>query len=112
MPARQQFASAEGLYATWAHEQVHSTGHSSRLARDLSNSFGSTGYAREELVAELGAFLICNRLEISSSTENHAAYLGHWAGVLKEGPKVLFKALSDATKAANAICGPEVTEDA
>ena len=32
--------------------------------------------------------------------------------VLKEGPKVLFKVLSDATKAANAICGPEVTEDA
>jgi antirestriction protein ArdC len=112
MPARQQFASAEGLYATWAHEQAHSTGHSSRLNRDLANTFGSTGYAREELVAELAAFLICNRLQISSSTENHVAYLGHWAGVLKEGSKVLFKVLSDATKAANAICGPEVTEEA
>jgi antirestriction protein ArdC len=112
MPARQQFASAAGLYATWAHEQVHSTGHSSRQGRDLSGQFGSQPYAREELVAELGAFLVCNRLQISSSTENHAAYLGHWAGVLKEGPKVLFKVLSDATKAANEICGPEVAEDA
>jgi antirestriction protein ArdC len=111
MPGRAQFETVEGLYATWAHEQVHSTGHSSRLARKLGNSFGSADYAREELVAELGAFLICNRLEISSSTENHAAYLGHWAGVLKEGPKVLFKALSDATKAANLICGPEITEE-
>lgn len=112
MPARAQFETAEGLYATWAHEQAHSTGHASRLARKLGNPFGSAEYAREELVAELAAFLICNRLEISSNTENHAAYLGHWAGVLKEGHKVLFKALSDATKAANAICGPEVTEEA
>ena len=112
MPTRAQFSTAAGLYATWAHEQAHSTGHTSRLARDLSGGFGSTTYAREELVAELAAFLICNRLEIPSSTENHVAYLGHWASVLKEGHKVLFKVLSDATKASNAICGPEVTEDA
>ena len=112
MPTRAQFSTAAGLYATWAHEQAHSSGHSSRLARDLSGGFGSTTYAREELVAELAAFLICNRLEIPSSTENHVAYLGHWASVLKEGHKVLFKVLSDATKAANLICGPEVTEEA
>jgi antirestriction protein ArdC len=111
MPSRAQFATAEGLYATWAHEQAHSTGHSSRLGRDLSGSHGSEAYAREELVAELAAFLICNRLQISSSTENHAAYLGCWARVLKAGPRVLFKALGDASKATAAICGPDVTED-
>ena len=110
MPARAQFETAEGLYATWAHEQAHSTGHSSRLNRKLGTGKGTAEYAREELVAELAAFLICNRLEISSSTENHAAYLGSWAAVLKEGPRVLFKALSDATKAANAICGPDVVD--
>lgn len=112
MPTRAQFSTAEGLYATWAHEQAHSTGHNSRLGRKLGSGFGTADYAREELVAELAAFLICNRLEISSSTENHAAYLGSWVAALKEGPKVLFKALSDATKAANAICGPDVVEEA
>lgn len=112
MPTRAQFSSGAGLYATWAHEQVHSTGHSNRLGRQLGGMFGSDAYAREELVAELGAFLICNRLAIPSSTQNHAAYLGSWAKVLKEGPKVLFKVLSDATKAANMICGPEVIEEA
>lgn len=110
MPTRAQFETSEGLYATWAHEQAHSTGHSSRLNRKLGTGKGTADYAREELVAELAAFLICNRLEISSSAENHAAYLGSWAAVLKEGPRVLFKALSDATKAANAICGPDVVE--
>lgn len=112
MPTRAQFATAEGLYSTWAHEQAHSTGHRSRLGRDLTGTHGSDAYAREELVAELAAFLICNRLEISSNTENHAAYLGSWARVLKEGPKVLFKALGQASAACNAICGPDVIEEA
>ena len=112
MPTRSTFQTVEGLYATWAHEQAHSTGHSSRLNRDLSGTFGSDAYAREELVAELAAFLVCNRLGISSSTENHAAYLNSWAKVLKEGPKVLFKILGQASAAANAICGPDVTEEA
>ena len=111
MPLRQLFHSSQALYATWAHETVHSTGHESRLKRSMAHKFGSRGYAREELVAELGAFLICNRLEISSASENHAAYLEHWIEVLKEGPSVLFKVLSDATKASNLILGPEVTEE-
>ena len=112
MPERQLFKSAEALYATWAHETVHSTGHESRLKRTagMASRFGSQAYAREELVAELGAFLVCNRLQISSCSENHAAYLKHWIEVLKEGPKVLFKVLSEATKAANLILGKEVEE--
>jgi antirestriction protein ArdC len=64
---------------------------------------GSGSYAREELVAELGAFLLCRRLEVNSCPENHAAYLGHWAEVLRESPRVLLKVLSDARKAADLI---------
>ena len=65
-------------------------------------------YAREELVAELGAFLMSNRLNISSDAANHASYLKGYAEVLKGRPKVLFKVLSDATKASNLILGSEV----
>ena len=109
MPERQLWLSQPGLYATWAHECIHSTGAEKRLNRKYGR-FGSKDYAREELVAELGAFLICNRLQISSDAQNHAAYLSNWAEVLKEGPKVLFKVLSDATKASNLILGKEVEE--
>ena len=111
MPERQLWQSQSGLYATWSHECIHSTGHSKRLNRDLTGRKGSKSYAREELVAELGAFLVCNRLQISSDAQNHAAYLQSWADVLKEGPKVLFKVLSDATRASNLILGPEVKEE-
>lgn len=110
MPERQLWLSQPGLYATWCHECIHSTGAEKRLNRKYGR-FGSKDYAREELVAELGAFLMCNRLQISSDAQNHAAYLSNWAEVLKEGPKVLFKVLSDATKASNLILGKEV-EDA
>jgi antirestriction protein ArdC len=111
-PEPERLAAAEAVLGAWPVPTTWaSTGHSSRLGRDLSGSHGSEAYAREELVAELAAFLICNRLQISSSTENHAAYLGCWARVLKAGPRVLFKALGDASKATAAICGPDVTED-
>ena len=109
LPDRTAFHSAEALYATWAHEVIHSTGHSSRLARDLSGGMGEGGdggraYAREELVAELGAVLLGVRLEIGSAMANHAAYLGHWIELLRESPRVLLQVLSDARKAADLVC--------
>ena len=111
MPERRQFVNDGAYLATLAHEQVHSTGHHSRLSRPLAGMMqDKLSYAREELIAELGAFLICNRLQIDSDAQNHAAYLESWAGVLKSGPKVLFKVLSEATKAANLIA-PEARED-
>ncbi len=61
-------------------------------------------YAREELVTELGAVLLGDRLEIGSEVESHAAYLGHWIELLKESPKVLFQVLSEARQAADLIC--------
>jgi antirestriction protein ArdC len=116
LPDRTAFHSAEALYATWAHEVIHSTGHSSRLARDLSGGMGEGGdggraYAREELVAELGAVLLGDRLEIGSAMANHAAYLGHWIELLRESPRVLLQVLSDARKAADLVC-PEASEAA
>jgi antirestriction protein ArdC len=103
LPDRQAFRSAEGFYATWSHEVIHATGHNLRLKRDLSGGFGTPSYAREELVAELGAFLLTRRLGIGCEVENHASYLANWLTLLKEGPKMLFKVLADATKAANLV---------
>jgi antirestriction protein ArdC len=109
LPERAAFHSAAALYATWAHEVIHSSGHSSRLARDLSGGMGAEGdggraYAREELVAELGSVLLGDRLEIGSAMANHAAYLHHWIALLQESPRVLLQVLSDARRAADLIC--------
>lgn len=116
LPERSAFHRPAALYATWAHEAIHSTGHRSRLARDLSGGMGSGGdggraYAREELVAELGAVLLGDRLEIGSAMANHAAYLGGWIALLRESPRLLLQVLGDARKAADLIC-PEPADDA
>ena len=100
IPKRYNFKNDESYLATFAHEAAHSTGHKSRLDRkDLS-------YAAEELCAELSAYLICSRLEISNlDTKNHAAYLEAWCPMLKSDPKILFKSLANASKAADMVIG-------
>ena len=102
VPKRYNFKNDESYLATYAHECVHSTKHKSRLNRkDLT-------YANEELVAELGAYLICNRLQISNlDTMNHAAYLESWCPMLKSDPKILFKSLANASKAADMVIGEQ-----
>ena len=102
IPKRYNFKNDESYLATFAHEAVHSTKHKSRLNRkDLT-------YANEELVAELGAYLICNRLQMSNlDTMNHAAYLEAWCPMLKSDPKILFKSLANASKAADMVIGEQ-----
>ncbi len=104
LPSREAFHGAAALYATWAHECIHSTGHASRLKRDLSGAFGSRSYAREELVAELGSVLIGQRLQIGCELANHAAYLESWISCLRESPKVLLQVISEARQAADLLC--------
>ncbi len=87
LPDRSSFQSAAAFYATWAHEQVHSTGHASRLKRDLGGAFDKPRYAREELVAELGAVLLGDRLENGNELQSHAAYLEHWIALLQAEPR-------------------------
>jgi len=79
---------------------VHATGHAKRLGRDLTNSFGSKDYAREELVAEMGSAFLCAALGIVP-TVRHADYLGSWLEVLREDNRAIFRAASAATKAAD-----------
>jgi antirestriction protein ArdC len=104
MPKFENFKSAESYYATKLHELSHWTGHESRLSRDLSGSFGSAKYAREELVAELASAFICNDLGINSQLENHASYVDSWIQILKDDNKSFFKAAAEARKAANWLC--------
>ena len=60
MPHLESFKSAEAYYATLAHEATHWTKHETRLHRQPgARKLGDEGYAREELVAELGAAFLC-----------------------------------------------------
>ena len=68
------------------------------MNRDLSHPFGSEGYAKEELRAEIASMLLGCELGIGHDPEHHAAYVGSWIKVLEEDPKEIFRAAADAEK--------------
>jgi antirestriction protein ArdC len=107
VPPFPSFKDAESYYATLAHELTHWTSHASRLDRSFgSRGFASDGYAREELVAEIGAAFLCCDLGITPDTrEDHAAYLQHWLTVLKSDKRAIFHAAAHAQKAADYLHG-------
>jgi antirestriction protein ArdC len=102
MPPRQAFHEAEGWYATLLHELIHWTGHESRINRNLTTIKDKADYALEELVAELGAALLCCDLGVSKAPrEDHAHYLASWMRALKEDPMVIYRAGKAADVAAD-----------
>jgi antirestriction protein ArdC len=101
MPPIEAFTDAEKFYATLAHEAVHATKHPSRLERDFGRkSWGDEGYAREELVAELGSAFLCADLELTPEVrDDHASYLASWLEVLKNESRAIFTAAAHAQRA-------------
>ena len=87
-------------HRTALHELGHWVGHPSRLNRDLSGSFGSEKYAKEELVAEMTGAFVCASLGIMP-TVRHADYIGSWLEVLREDDRAIVRAASAASKAAD-----------
>ena len=87
-------------HRTALHELGHWTGHSSRLARDLSGIFGSKSYGQEELCAEMASAFVCASLGIMP-TVRHADYLGAWLDILREDNRAVIRAASAASKAAD-----------
>ena len=100
MPFIQNIISDRAYYATLFHELVHATGHPSRLNRDLSGTYGSVSYSREELIAELGACFISSHLGLDiPGVENAAAYIQFWISKLKGDKKLIIEAAAKAQKA-------------
>lgn len=110
MPNPSDFVSKEAFFAVFAHELVHSTGHNSRLARTFGAAFGDADYAKEELVAELGAAMLCAKYGVDSNIEGHASYLEGWLSALKSDKRFIFKASSCASKAVALLVGEVASE--
>jgi antirestriction protein ArdC len=100
LPPKAAYPDPINWYRTALHELGHWTGHEARLARDLSGTRGGKEYAREELVAELTSAFTCASLSIQP-TIRHSDYIGAWLDVLREDERALFRAASQASKAAD-----------
>jgi len=98
LPHKHQFPTPDRYYATALHELGHWTGHESRLSRDLAHPFGSEGYGREELRAEIASMLLSGELGIGHDPGQHVAYVSSWIKALQEDPTEIFRAAADAEK--------------
>ena len=102
--ARENWKAPELLYSTALHEIGHSTGHPSRLHRNLKGGKGSDDYAREELVAEFTSALLHGTYNLErAKQENNAAYIKGWSKQLLSDPNAFVYAIRDAEKAVQYI---------
>src|SRR3546814_3895824 len=87
--------------------------HPSRLDRDLGRKrWGDEGYAREELVAEIGAAYLCADLGIAPEVrQDHAAYVASWLQVLKDDKRAVFQAAAHAQRALDYLHGLQPGDD-
>ena len=112
VPMISQYKVADEYYSTAFHELTHSTLKKSRCNREMTGAiaaFGSENYSREELVAEIGAAMLCNTcgLDAESAFRNSVAYIQSWASMLKSDPKAIVWASTRAEKASKYILGIE-----
>lgn len=114
VPPIQDYPKAEEYYSTLFHELIHSSGHQSRLNRpgiEEYAAFGDENYSKEELIAEIGAAMLCATCGIDNSTiENSAAYIQSWHRKLKNDPTLIVKAAGQAQKATDYILGTTFDE--
>jgi antirestriction protein ArdC len=115
LPSLAQFESAQEHAYTLAHELIHSTGHESRCNRwskeeEKPSRFGCESYAKEELVAEIGACLLLTMAGAEVNIKNSGAYIKSWLSALKDDRTLIFTAAAKASAGAGVILG-EVKEE-
>lgn len=111
VPKMEQFNGQAEYYSTVFHELGHSTGHPTRENRFVETMvFGNEPYAKEELIAEFTAAILCNYTEVGNdaSVKNSAAYIQNWSRAIKNDPKMFTVASYAADKAARRIVGGKI----
>lgn len=102
IPARENCTGLTEYAATFSHEMTHATGHKKRLARNMFSNKGTQAYAYEELIADIGAGMVCSHIGYDYAfSKNNLAYLKSWLKVVHDDPKKIVSACSMAQKAAD-----------
>lgn len=101
LPPFEAFEDSHSYYTTRGHETVHWTRHPTRLDRSFGRkSWGDEGYAREELVAEIGAAFLAADLGLALEPRaDHASYIASWLQVLRNDKRAIVQAAAHAERA-------------
>lgn len=115
VPMFSQYTEPAEYYSTAFHEFTHSTMKASRCDRVADNEgafFGNGIYSREELVAEMGAAMLCSQsgIDCDKAFKNSVSYLQSWLQALKNDNKMIVWAAGRAEKAARFILNDKAAE--
>lgn len=106
LPAKENFESSIGYYQTALHELGHWTGHPDRLNRPIMNKFGTTAYAKEELVAEITSVMTGGYTGLGyEPKQQNISYIKSWAKKIRNDPTIILQAAAEADKATKFIIG-------
>jgi antirestriction protein ArdC len=103
LPPERAFRGPTEYFTTALHELAHSTGHPSRLNRDLKTRYGSAAYAMEELRAEIASAYVASELGLPPDIPQHASYIASWIKPLKDDKREIFRAAADAQRIADML---------
>lgn len=107
MPPPETYKNEQEYASTLIHETIHWTGNEKRLDRLKSRTRGDNDYAREELVAEIGAMLTAQQAGFEIDNGNSESYVKGWWQPLKEklekDPTEIMRIAKDAYSARDYI---------
>lgn len=101
LPNKTLFASMADFYQTAFHELSHWTQPNDRVGRTVKFEDKQEAYAFEELVAEMSACFLTAEIGVPMANEmlpNSKSYISVWIAKMKNDPKYIFAAASQATK--------------
>lgn len=106
VPQKERFENAQEYFQTLAHELIHWTGDKRRLDRPEAEKYSKSKEmrAREELVAEIGCYLLCREAQFMyKPSDNNNAYIQDWCSFIEEKEDAIQEACKKAQKSVNYI---------
>lgn len=98
IPDSSLFSDPGSFHSTRFHELTHWTGHETRLDRGSGWHHATSEYAKEELVAEMGAAFFCDWCGIKGELQ-HPEYINSWLSILDKDKTAVVVAATLAQKA-------------
>ena len=96
LPMRHNFHCREAFLATWAREQIRSTGHPERLAQRVGALATDCWGGREEFVLELAWILQADRLGVGREYGLFVLAEADWIEMLQPSPQALINLITES----------------
>lgn len=106
LPPKETFKNPEEYYQTAFHEIIHWAGDKRRLDRTEAEQYSKDKKmrAKEELVAEIGGYMMCQKLKMKyEPSDNNKEYVKSWCSIIDEKPDAIKDACNKASKAVSYV---------